>query len=143
MAGVLALFAAAPVRLLDPLPRRRRDRDPPILSATVRGLFFDRVASTRRAPDRRITPTHPAPSLRHPLPPFESPRLASDVAGQRRDQARPRQGGRGSQNAFTKGTGKAPRAFLKDEKAEVLTAYGLTSLPDSNPKIFIPDDERR
>ena len=24
---------------------------------------------------------------------------------------------------------KAPRAFLKDEKAEVLTAYGLTSLP--------------
>ena len=75
VAGVLALFAAAPVRLLDPpLPRRRRDRDPPILSATVRGLFFDRArgggvgARSARHPhsSRALRPSPPGESASRP-----------------------------------------------------------------------------
>jgi hypothetical protein len=94
-----------------PRPRRRRDRrDPRILSATVRGASpekqrgFD-VDASRRAP-RRARHPHPPRALTPPS--FRPPARAVRFEGQRRDQARPRQGQHGPPHGVHRGQGQGP-----------------------------------
>ena len=130
MAGVLALFAAAPVRLLDPL-----SRDVGAI-AILRSFPRRFAASFSTVSLRRVAlPIGASPPLL-PRPHFAIPsRLSNPRVSRPSSQANAEtkrvraKEAVAPKNAFTKGTGKAPRAFLKDEKAEVLTAYGLTSLP--------------
>ena len=97
-----------------PRPRRRRDpRDPRILSATVRGASPENDAalsiSTRRATRPPMGASPPPTPRAHPA--FLSTpraRAPSDSTGQRRDQARPRQGQHGPPHGVHRGQGQGP-----------------------------------